>query len=54
MVSRCDYYSDEEYEYAKQMEEEAFREAMAEEEEMKKLAYEEYMKEQEALAKMGG
>ena len=54
MVDRCDFYSDEEYEYAVQMQYEEFQEAWAMEEEMKRLAYEEYLKEQEALAKRGG
>lgn len=53
MVNRCDFYSDEEYEYAKQMEYEEFQESLAMEEEKERLAYEEYLKEQETLAKMG-
>lgn len=36
MVERCDFYSDEEYEYAVQMEAEADREQLAKEEEYAK------------------
>lgn len=36
MVERCDFYSDEEYEYALQMEEDAYREQLAKEEEYAK------------------
>ena len=51
MVSRCDFYSDDEYEYAKQMEYEEFQEALAMEEEMKRLAYEEYVRECQIASK---
>ena len=46
MVSRCDYYSDEEYEYAIQMEIEDYREQLAYEEAFAKYCEEEYMKEE--------
>ena len=45
MPSRCDFYSDEEYEYAVQMEIEAYREQLEYEEEFAKYCEEEYMKE---------
>lgn len=45
MPSRCDFYSDEEYEYAVQMEIEAYREQLAYEEEFAKYCEEEYVKE---------
>lgn len=47
MPSRCDFYSDEEYEYAVQMEIEAYREQLAYEKEFAKYCEEEYIKEQE-------
>ena len=47
MPSRCDFYSDEEYEYAVQMEIEAYREQLEYEEEFAKYCEEEYIKEQE-------
>ena len=47
MVERCDFYSDEEYEYAVQMEEEAYREQLAKEEEFSRYCEEEYAKELE-------
>ena len=46
MVDRCDFYSDEEYEYAKQMEYDEFQEALAREEEYAMYCEEEYRKEQ--------
>lgn len=45
MPSRCDFYSDEEYEYAVQMEIEEYREQLAYEEEYAKYCEEEYAKE---------
>lgn len=45
MVSRCDYYSDEEYEYAVQMEVESYREQLAHDEEFARYCEEEYAKE---------
>lgn len=45
MPSRCDFYSDEEYEYAVQMEIKAYREQLEYEEEFAKYCEEEYMKE---------
>lgn len=51
MVSRCDFYSDEEYEYALLMEIEEYRSQLAMEEEMARIAEEEYWKEQEKKLK---
>lgn len=45
MASRCDFYSDEEYEYALAMEEEAYREQLAYEEAFAQYCEEEYAKE---------
>jgi len=45
MVSRCDFYSDEEYEFAVQMELEEYRQQLAYEEEYAKYCEEEYRKE---------
>lgn len=38
-VERVDYYSDDEYDYARQLEEEAYREAMQEDEEEATTSY---------------
>ena len=46
MVERCDYYSNEEYEYAKQLEEDYYREQLELEEEFSMYYEVEYMKEQ--------
>ena len=46
MPSRCDFYSDDEYEYAVQMEIEEYREQLAYEEAFAKYCKEEYEKEQ--------
>ena len=46
MPSRCDFYSDDEYEYAVQMEIEEYREQLAYEEAFVEYCKEEYEKEQ--------
>ena len=46
MPSRCDFYSDDEYEYAVQMEIEEYREQLAYEEAFAEYCKEEYEKEQ--------
>jgi hypothetical protein len=46
MANRCDFYSDEEYEYAQQMELEEYREQLAYEEAFAQYCYEEYAREQ--------
>ena len=46
MVVRCDYYSDEEYELAQQLEREEFEEAVAKEEYERELAEIAYQEEQ--------
>lgn len=46
MAYRCDFYSDEEYEYAVQMELEEYREQLEYEEAFDKYCEEEYVKEQ--------
>ena len=46
MPNRCDFYSDEEYEYAVQIEIEAYREQLAYEEAFAEYCKEEYVKEQ--------
>ena len=45
MPSRCDFYSDEEYEYAVQMEIEEYKEQLAYEEAFAEYCKEEYAKE---------
>lgn len=47
MASRCDFYSDEEYEYACQLEEDLYRECIEEEERKRAFFEEEYKKEME-------
>lgn len=47
MPYRCDFYSDDEYEYACQMEKEAYREQLAKEEAFAQYCEEEYRKETE-------
>lgn len=49
MPERCDFYSDEEYEYAVQLEIETYREQLAYDEEFAKYCEGEYLKEQELL-----
>lgn len=49
MPNRCDFYSDEEYEYAVQIEIEEYREQLAYEEEFASYFEEEYIKEQETF-----
>lgn len=51
MANRCDFYSDEEYEYALQMEEDAYREELAKEEAFAKYCEEAYAKELEEKAR---
>ena len=48
MASRCDFYSDEEYEYAMQLEIEQHREQLAHDEEFARYCEEEYAKENNA------
>ena len=44
MANRCDYYSDEEFELAQQLEYDEYLEDLAREEAYKQYCYEEYLK----------